>query len=73
MASILFQKQASLSVFGEMKQVPAENKAPGDRELHVDYYNIIGEAPGGPQRLFRLRSKVAVHYSAWLTTASVPT
>jgi len=47
-APILFQKQASLEVFGEMKEVPADNKAPGDRELHVDYYTIIGEAPGGP-------------------------
>ena len=47
-APILLQKQASLEVYGEMKEVPAENKAPGDRELHVDYYSIIGEAPGGP-------------------------
>ena len=47
-APTLFQKQASLEVHGELKQVPAENKAPGDRELHVDYYSIIGEAPGGP-------------------------
>lgn len=46
-APILLQKQASIEVYGEMKEVPAENKAPGDRELHVDYYSIIGEAPGG--------------------------
>ncbi|KAG8529043.1 uncharacterized protein KY384_005677 [Bacidia gigantensis] len=46
-APILLQKQASLEIYGEMKEVPAENKAPGDRELHVDYYKIIGEAPGG--------------------------
>ena len=46
-APILFQKQASLEVFGEMKSVPAENNAPGGCELHVDYYTIIGEAPGG--------------------------
>ncbi|KAI0186977.1 hypothetical protein EV127DRAFT_500040 [Xylaria flabelliformis] len=46
-APILFRKQASLEVYGELKSVPAENKAPGDRELHVDYYKIIGEAPGG--------------------------
>ncbi|KAI1739645.1 hypothetical protein F4680DRAFT_466170 [Xylaria scruposa] len=47
-APILFQKQASLEVYGELKFVPVENKVPGDRELHVDYYKIIGEAPGGP-------------------------
>ncbi|OQE16538.1 hypothetical protein PENFLA_c027G10798 [Penicillium flavigenum] len=48
-APILFQKQASLEVYGEMKEVPPENKAPSDRELHVDYYVVIGEAPGGPE------------------------
>ncbi|KAM0800606.1 asparaginyl-tRNA synthetase [Usnea florida] len=47
-APILFQKQASLEIYGETKEVPAENKAPGDRELHVDFYSIISEAPGGP-------------------------
>jgi asparaginyl-tRNA synthetase len=31
-----------------MKTVPSDNKAPNDREVHVDYYTIIGEAPGGP-------------------------
>lgn len=50
-APILFQKQASLEIFGEMKSVPADNKAPGSRELHVDYYTIIGEAPGGPESI----------------------
>ncbi|KAI0554133.1 asparaginyl-tRNA synthetase [Xylaria curta] len=44
-APILFQKQASLEVYGELKSVLVENKAPGDRELHVDYHKIIG---GGP-------------------------
>ncbi|KAJ8120126.1 hypothetical protein ONZ43_g3087 [Nemania bipapillata] len=48
-APILFQKQASLEVFGELRSVPPGNQAPGDRELHADYYRIIGEAPGGPE------------------------
>ncbi|ATY62595.1 asparaginyl-tRNA synthetase [Cordyceps militaris] len=48
-APVLFQKQTSIEVFGQLKSVPAKNKAPGDRELHADYYRIIGEAPGGPE------------------------
>jgi asparaginyl-tRNA synthetase len=48
-ATILFQRQASLEIYGEIKVPPAENKAPGDRELHVDFYKIIGEAPGGSE------------------------
>jgi asparaginyl-tRNA synthetase len=48
-ASIILQRQAAIEVFGEMKAVPEENHAPDNRELHVDHYNVIGEAPGGPE------------------------
>jgi hypothetical protein len=47
-APILFKKQASLEVFGEMKEVLAEEKDPEDRYLHVEYYTIISEGPGKP-------------------------
>lgn len=46
---VLLQKQACIEVIGEMKEVPPENHAPDNRELHVDFYTIIGEAPGGPE------------------------
>lgn len=45
----LLQRQATLEVYGKMKEAPPDKKAPGDRELHVDFYSIIGEAPGGPE------------------------
>ncbi|KAF2824163.1 asparaginyl-tRNA synthetase [Ophiobolus disseminans] len=45
---VLLQKQASIEVIDEMKEDPPENHAPDNRELHVDFYAIIGEAPGGP-------------------------
>jgi asparaginyl-tRNA synthetase len=61
-APVLFQKQASLEVFGEMKSVPVENKALGDRELHVDFYTIIGEAPGGPESITN-RAPASAHQS----------
>ncbi|CAG8970718.1 hypothetical protein HYALB_00001500 [Hymenoscyphus albidus] len=48
-ARISLQKQATLEVYGEMREVPPKNKAPGDRELHVDFYSTIGKAPGGSE------------------------
>jgi asparaginyl-tRNA synthetase len=46
---VLLQKQASIEIIGEMKRVPPEKHAPNNRELHVDFYNIIVEGPGGPE------------------------
>ena len=39
--------QTSLVVWGEMWEVPPKQHAPDDRELHADYFKIIGRAPGG--------------------------
>ena len=38
--------QTSLVVCGEMWEVPPKQHAPDDRELHADYFKIIGRAPG---------------------------
>jgi asparaginyl-tRNA synthetase len=44
---VLLREQATIEIVGELKKVPSGNHAPSNRELHVDFYNIIGEAPGG--------------------------
>jgi asparaginyl-tRNA synthetase len=56
---ILLQKQASIEIIGEMKRAPPEKHAPDNRELHVDFYNIIGEAPGGPESFTKKASESA--------------
>ncbi|KAI9833656.1 MAG: hypothetical protein M1826_006747 [Phylliscum demangeonii] len=38
--------QTSMTVYGEMWEVPGKQHAPDDRELHADYFEIIGRAPG---------------------------
>lgn len=40
-------RETSMWVTGEMWEVPAGANAPDDRELHVDYFQITGRAPGG--------------------------
>jgi asparaginyl-tRNA synthetase len=56
---VLLQKQASIEIIGEMKRAPPEKHAPDNRELHVDFYNIIGEAPGGPESFIKKVPKTA--------------
>lgn len=41
----LFAQGTSLTLFGEMRKVLAGQSAPDNRELHVDYYKVIGRSP----------------------------
>lgn len=43
--ALTFAQGTSLTLFGEMKKVPVGQSAPDNRELHVDYYKVIGTAP----------------------------
>lgn len=43
--ALLFAQGTSLAVYGEMKKVPEGHSAPDNRELQVDYYEVIGHAP----------------------------
>lgn len=36
-----------MKIFGTLKKIPGGKTAPGGHELQVDYYEIIGKAPGG--------------------------
>lgn len=43
--------ETSITLFGEMCQVPSKQHAPDDRELQVDYYEVVGKAPGGDEAI----------------------
>ncbi|KAF2724232.1 asparaginyl-tRNA synthetase [Polychaeton citri CBS 116435] len=43
----ILTRETSLMIKGEMWEVPPGAHAPDNRELHADYFEIIGEAPGG--------------------------
>ncbi|ESZ93529.1 asparaginyl-tRNA synthetase [Sclerotinia borealis F-4128] len=43
--ALTFAQGTSLTLFGEMRKVPAGQSAPDNRELHVDYYKVIGRSP----------------------------
>src|SRR5277367_1857871 len=43
--ALTFAQGTSLTLFGEMRKVLAGQSAPDNRELHVDYYKVVGTAP----------------------------
>lgn len=45
--AITLSRETSMMIKGEMWQVPPGAHAPDNRELHADYFEIIGKAPGG--------------------------
>ncbi len=45
--AVTLTRETSMMITGEMWEVPAGKNAPNNRELHADYYEIIGKAPGG--------------------------
>jgi asparaginyl-tRNA synthetase len=45
-AAMTLTQETSLAIHGEMRKVPPAQHAPLDRELHVDYFTVIGIAAG---------------------------
>lgn len=43
--------ETSIEVYGEMWEVPPKQHAPDDRELHADYFEIIGKAAGDKEAI----------------------
>lgn len=43
--------ESSMELWGEMWEVPAGQHAPDDRELHVDYFELIGKAVGDKEAI----------------------
>ncbi|KAK2765660.1 hypothetical protein FQN54_008516 [Arachnomyces sp. PD_36] len=43
--------QTSIAIHGEIRAVPPKHKAPNDRELHADFFTIIGRAAGDKEAI----------------------
>lgn len=43
--------ETSMEIFGEMWEVPPKQHAPDDRELHADFYEVIGKAAGDKEAI----------------------
>lgn len=60
--ALTFAQGTSLTLFGEMRKVPEGQQAPGNRELHVDYYEVIGASPGDEEAI---TNKVSSSQNQW--------
>ena len=45
--AVTLTRETSMMITGELWEVMAGAHAPNDRELHADYFEILGKAPGG--------------------------
>lgn len=43
--------ETSMEIFGEMWEVPPKQHAPDNRELHADYFEVIGKAVGDKEAI----------------------
>jgi asparaginyl-tRNA synthetase len=46
--------ETTMTLYGTIKEVPSDAFAPDGHELIVDYYKIIGKAPGGDETIFNI-------------------
>ena len=51
--------ESSIEIFGEMCEVPPKQHAPDNRELHADYFRILGKAVGDQDAITTRVSKDA--------------
>lgn len=49
--ALTFTLETSMEIFGEMWEVPPTQHAPDNRELHADYYTVIGRAAGDKEAI----------------------
>jgi asparaginyl-tRNA synthetase len=55
--ALTFAQGTSLTLYGEMRKVLAGQQAPDNRELHVDYYKVIGRSPSDADAITNRVSK----------------
>ena len=60
--ALLFSQGTALAIYGEMKKVPPGHSAPDNRELSVDYYQVIGASPSD---LEALSNRVSASQNQW--------
>ncbi|KAL2800077.1 hypothetical protein BJX66DRAFT_292312 [Aspergillus keveii] len=57
--------ETSIALHGEMKAVPPKQHAPNNRELHVDFYTVIGRAAGDKEAITTRVSQDADHQTLY--------
>ena len=60
--ALTFAQGTSLVLYGELRKVPEGATAPDGRELHVDYYKVLGAAPTGEDAI---TNKVSSEQNMW--------
>jgi len=60
--ALMFAQETALVLYGELKKVPAANKAIDDRELQVDYFKVLGSAPSD---MDAISNKVSRQQDPW--------
>ncbi|KAL5598886.1 hypothetical protein BROUX41_003793 [Berkeleyomyces rouxiae] len=60
--ALTFAIGTSLALYGELKKVPEGQTAPDGRELHVDYYQVIGASPSDDDAI---TNKVSASQNQW--------
>ena len=60
--ALTFAQGTSLTLFGEMKKVLVGQQAPDSRELHVDYYKLIGTSPSDADAI---TNRVSAQQDPW--------
>jgi asparaginyl-tRNA synthetase len=60
--ALTFAQGTSLTLFGEMRKVPAGQSAPDNRELHVDFFKVIGKSPSDADAI---TNKVSAQQDQW--------
>ncbi|KAL2257786.1 hypothetical protein VTK26DRAFT_9173 [Humicola hyalothermophila] len=60
--ALMFAHETALVVYGEMRSVPPAQKAIDNREVHVDYYEVLGAAPSD---LDAITNKVSRQQDPW--------
>jgi asparaginyl-tRNA synthetase len=60
--ALTFAQGTSLALFGEMRKVPTGQSAPDNRELHVDYYKVIGRSPSDADAI---TNRVSAQQDPW--------
>jgi asparaginyl-tRNA synthetase len=62
--ALTFAQGTSLALYGEMRKVPEGQSAPDGRELHVDYYEVIGTSPSDEDAI---TNRVSAQQNQWDT------